>query len=152
MLSKICPMLSIWTSLLLFGEKLRFLWIGLKTLWMKVTTELTWLPEFSPVLLSVFRSYLCFLEKYLDISLYHTVHSLEEQTIEEKAFGNILGKGENAAFFLFPKTFFSLKPKQISTGVKIFIMLSASASKLGQSKILSLVKGESCFKFDHWFF
>ena len=63
-------------------------------------------------------------------------------TLRKEAFENILGNGENACyqhFLLFSKCCLPF-PKQISNFRVTFILLSASALNLDQSKILSFGK------------
>ena len=60
-------------------------------------------------------------------------------TLNEKAFENIVGKGENANnqhFLIFPQCFLPF-PKQAFVFLFKFIMSSANALNLDQSRILS---------------
>ena len=70
------------------------------------------------------------------LTLYHTRY------LTKKSFENIVGKRENAGnqhFLLFSQCFLPF-PKQISIFSVIFILLSANAFNLDQSKILSFGK------------
>ena len=77
------------------------------------------------------------------LTLYLTVKLL--MTLWNKSFENTVGKGENAGnqhFFLSPHCFLPF-PKQISIFSVTFILLSANAFNLDQSKNLSSGKGLS---------
>ena len=69
-------------------------------------------------------------------------------TLYNKPFENIVGKGENAGnqhFLLFPQCFLPF-PKQVSFFSVTFILSSANAFNLDQSKILSF--GKETHKFE----
>ena len=79
-------------------------------------------------------------DKFHHLTLYHTIPTF--MTPIEKAFENIVGKGENAGnqhFLLFPQCFLSFT-KQISNFQSPLVCRLYNAFNLNQSKILLFFK------------